>query len=49
MAGRFFRRFTLPDTANAEGITAKSNHGVLKVIIPEHDRVMPRRISVDVN
>lgn len=49
VAGRFFRRFTPPDTANAEGITAKSTHGVLEVIIPEHDRVMPRRISVDVN
>ncbi len=49
VAGRFFRRFTLPDTANAEGITAKSTHGVLEVIIPKHDRVMPRRISVDVN
>lgn len=49
VAGRFFRRFTLPDTANAEGITAKSTHGVLEVIIPKHERVMPRRISVDVN
>lgn len=49
VAGRFFRRFTLPDTANAEGIKAKSHNGVLEVIIPKHERVMPRRISVDVN
>jgi HSP20 family protein len=49
VAGRFFRRFTLPDTANAEGIAAKSTHGVLEVIIPKHERVMPRRISVNVN
>jgi HSP20 family protein len=49
VSGRFFRRFTLPDTANAEGIAAKSTHGVLEVIIPKHERVMPRRISVDVN
>jgi HSP20 family protein len=49
VSGRFFRRFTLPDTANAEGITAKSHNGVLEVIIPKHARVMPRRISVDVN
>jgi HSP20 family protein len=48
-SGRFFRRFTLPDTANAEGITAKCHNGVLEVVIPKHDRVMPRRISVDVN
>jgi len=49
VAGRFFRRFTLPDTANAEGITATSTHGVLEVSIPKHERVMPRRINVDVN
>jgi HSP20 family protein len=49
IAGRFFRRFTLPDTANADGIAAKSHNGVLEVIIPKHARVMPRRISVDVN
>lgn len=49
VAGRFFRRFTLPDTADAEGITAKSHNGVLEVVIPKHERVMPRRISVDVN
>ena len=49
VSGRFFRRFTLPDTANAEGIKAKSHDGVLEVIIPKHESVMPRRISVDVN
>lgn len=49
IAGRFFRRFTLPDTADAEGITATSTHGVLEVVIPKHERVMPRRINVNVN
>ena len=49
VAGRFFRRFTLPDTANADGITAKCHDGVLEVVIPKHERVMPRRINVDVN
>ncbi len=49
VSGRFFRRFTLPDTADAEGIKAKSHDGVLEVIIPKHERVMPRKISVDVN
>jgi HSP20 family protein len=49
VSGRFFRRFTLPDTANAEEIRAKSHNGVLEVIIPKHARVMPRRISVNVS
>lgn len=49
VAGRFFRRFTLPDTANAEAITARSNNGVLEVVIPKQAKVMPRRISVEVN
>ena len=49
VAGRFHRRFTLPDTADAEGITARSEHGVLEVSIPKHPRVQPRRINVTVN
>ncbi len=48
-SGRFFRRFTLPDTANAEGISARSEHGVLELSIPKHAKVMPRRINIDVN
>ena len=35
VSGQFFRRFTLPDTADAESISAKSNQGVLEVVIPE--------------
>ncbi len=49
VAGRFFRRFTLPDTADSEAITAKSHNGVLEVIIPKQAKVMPRKISVEVN
>lgn len=49
VTGRFFRRFTLPDTADSEAITAKSNHGVLEVVIPKQAKVMPRKISVEVN
>jgi HSP20 family protein len=49
VAGRFFRRFTLPDTANSEAITAKSHNGVLEVIIPKQAKVMPRKINVQVN
>ena len=46
VSGAFYRRFGLPDTANADGITASSNHGVLRVEIPKKDAVQPRRIEV---
>ncbi|MCB1725721.1 MAG: Hsp20/alpha crystallin family protein [Gammaproteobacteria bacterium] len=45
--GSFYRRFSLPDTADAEKITAKSNHGVLEVRIPKHEKVQPRKIAVN--
>jgi len=44
--GSFYRRFSLPDTANAEGITARGSNGVLEVAIPKHEKVQPRRIAV---
>ena len=46
-SGSFLRRFTLPDSANTESITAKQTNGVLEVSIPKHPQVQPRRISVD--
>ena len=44
--GRFLRRFTLPDTAAAEGITAQSQNGILEVAIPKQPEVTARRITV---
>ena len=44
--GSFYRRFSLPDTADADKITAKSNHGVLEITIPKQEKVQPRKISV---
>ncbi|MBT8126464.1 MAG: Hsp20/alpha crystallin family protein [Gammaproteobacteria bacterium] len=44
--GVFYRRFTLPDSANAEGIEAKSEHGVLTITIPKQEVAQSRRISV---
>lgn len=46
-SGRFYRRFTLPDTADAEGITAKYRDGILEVSIPKMPEVQARRISVE--
>lgn len=45
--GTFFRRFTLPDTADVEKIAARSQHGVLEVRIPKHEKLQPRKISVE--
>lgn len=44
--GTFYRRFSLPDTADAEKISAKSTNGVLEVTIPKREQAQPRRISV---
>jgi HSP20 family protein len=47
ISGKFYRRFTLPETADAEGITAKSNNGILEVTIPKQPEVQSRRITVE--
>lgn len=46
-AGRFLRRFTLPETADAESITAKTSNGILEVVIPKLPEVQARRITVE--
>lgn len=44
--GRFERRFNLPDTADTDQIQARSESGVLAVIIPKKETARPRRIEV---
>ena len=44
--GSFYRRFTLPDTADAEAISASGKHGVLEVVIPKRAALQPKRIAV---
>jgi HSP20 family protein len=46
--GSFYRRFSLPDTANAEAISAKSKQGVLEIVIPKREPEQPKRISITV-
>jgi HSP20 family protein len=48
VSGRFYRRFTLPETANVEEIEATTDHGVLEISIPKQPEVQPRRIDVRV-
>jgi HSP20 family protein len=47
VSGRFHRRFALPETADAEGITARSANGILEVSIAKQPVVQPRRITVE--
>ncbi|PCJ86849.1 MAG: heat-shock protein Hsp20 [Thiotrichaceae bacterium] len=45
-SGQFYRRFTLPDSADAEKIEAKSEFGVLTIVIPKQEVAVSRRIEV---
>jgi len=44
--GRFYRRFILPDTADAENVKATGRNGVLDISIAKHAKAQPRRITV---
>jgi HSP20 family protein len=46
--GAFYRRFSLPDTADAEKISAKGQNGVLEIVIPKQAAIQPKRIKVAV-
>jgi HSP20 family protein len=45
--GTFTRQFTLPDTVNAENISATVKEGVLHIEIPKQAKPEPRKISVN--
>ena len=44
--GGFRRSFALPDSADADGISAHGSNGVLEVVIPKKPDLAPRRIQV---
>lgn len=45
--GTFYRRFSMPDSADAGRISARSRNGVLEVTIPKHEKLQPRRIAIE--
>lgn len=45
-SGTFLRRFTLPESADAEAIKATHVNGVLELSIPKRPQEQPRRITV---
>lgn len=47
VSGTFLRRFTLPETAQADAIKAKQTNGVLEVSIPKQPKVQPKRVTVE--
>ncbi len=49
VSGGFYRRFSLPDTADSDRITAKSRLGVLEVKIPKHAEIQPKKIDIQVD
>ena len=46
--GEFYRRFTLPDTAEGEHIKAKARQGVLELSILKKKIAQPRKIDIKV-
>jgi HSP20 family protein len=47
VTGRFLRRFTLPESVDAEGVKANGRHGVLQIVIPKREAAKPRKIAVN--
>ncbi|MBN8888237.1 MAG: Hsp20/alpha crystallin family protein [Rudaea sp.] len=45
--GAFERSFVLPDSADADAITASGKNGVLEVAIPKKAQAAPRKIAVN--
>ncbi len=46
-SGTFYRRFALPDSADADNISAIGKHGVLEISIPKKPETTPRRITIN--
>lgn len=46
-SGTFYRRFALPDSADADNISATGKHGVLEISIPKKPETTPRRITIN--
>ena len=44
--GRFYRRFILPESVDADKVRATDRHGVLQILIPKQAKAQPRRIEV---
>ena len=46
--GSFYRRFSLPDSADPNNVSAKSNKGVLEIKVGKTEVSKPKKITVEV-
>jgi HSP20 family protein len=46
VTGRFLRRFTLPESVNADAVKASGKNGVIEIVIPKAEVARPRKITV---
>ena len=49
VSGKFYRRFNLPETADADAVSADYEQGVLEISIPKQAEAQPQRIQVKTN
>ena len=47
ITGRFLRRFTLPESVDADAVKASGKHGVLEIVIPKREAAKARKITVN--
>ena len=46
LQGQFYRRFILPDTADATQIKARSKNGVIEIEIPKKEKASIKKITI---
>ncbi len=47
LTGTFLRRFTLPESVDADAVKATGKNGVLEIVIPKREAAKPRKINVN--
>jgi HSP20 family protein len=48
VAAKFWRSFSLPETAKAEGVEATYKDGILEIRVPKAEEIKPRQIEINV-
>ena len=45
--GHYFRKFFISDKVDSSQINAKLDNGLLNIILPKHERIKPKEISIN--